>query len=89
MTQDHVWFLTTGEALTGIEAYRHMQSLMDNYQVLIDDISCTLNRCLECNHVSVEDSFPNTVMVTAEQLSVIEIELELLTQRIAAALDAC
>ena len=58
-----------------------------NYQVLIDDISYTLNRCLEYNHVSEEESFPNTVLFTSEQLSMIEIELELLIQRIAAGLE--
>lgn len=87
MTQDYIWFLTEDNVLTGIEACRHMQSLMNNYQVLIDDISYTLNRCLKYNHVSEEESFPNTVLFTSEQLSMIEIELELLIQRIAAGLE--
>ena len=87
MAMDYVWYMSNGDVLIDAEACDHMKALLVNYQILVDDVSTTLKRCLENNHIVAEDTLPNTVMFTSEQLSQIGIELELLTQRIAAGLE--
>lgn len=81
------WYLTDGTVLTGSAAVKRMEFLMENYKRLINDISRTLNRCQEMNHIAQEDCLPNTVIFTSEQLSLIGIELNLLAQRIDTGLE--
>lgn len=87
MKEYNKWYLTDGTVLTGTAAVKHMESLMDNYKTLIDDISRILSRCQEMNHIVQEDTLSNTVMFTSEQINLIGIELNLLVQRIDAGLE--
>ena len=82
------WHLTDGTVLKGEKAQEYLNHQLDHYKKLIDDIDNTLSNCLDYNHVILEDTLPNTVMFTGESLSIIQIELELLLDRISSVIDS-
>lgn len=82
------WYLTGGTVLKGEKAQEYLNLRLTHYKKLIEDIDKTLSNCLDYNHVAMEDTLPNTVMFTGESLSIIQIELELLLDRISSVIDS-
>ena len=75
------WYLSDGTILKGKEASDHLKSKLENYEKVIADVDRILSRSLKNNHIVEEDTLPNTVMYTAEAKSIIQIDLELLLER--------
>lgn len=82
------WYLTDGTVLKGEKAQEYLNLQLAHYKKLIEDIDNTLSNCLDYNYVTLEDTLPNTVISTSESLSIIQIELELLLDRISSVIDS-
>lgn len=81
------WYLSDGSVLRGKIAAKYLHEKRKIYERLIEDVDCVLSRSLESNHVVEENTLANTVMSTGENLSIIQIELELLLERISYVLE--
>ena len=81
MKFNYEWYLSDGSVLKGETAKKHLLAKLHSYKELMKDIDCILSRSLENNHIVKENTLPNTVMFTAEALSIIQIELEMLSDR--------
>lgn len=81
MKFNYEWYLSDGSVLKGETAKKHLLAKLHSYKELMKNIDCILSRSLENNHIVKENTLPNTVMFTAEALSIIQIELEMLLDR--------
>ncbi|WP_294561092.1 hypothetical protein [uncultured Traorella sp.] len=80
-------YLSDGTILKDKEAFDHLKSKLENYEKVIADVDHILSRSLKNNHIVEEDTLPNTVMFTAEALSIIQIDLDLLLERMPSVLE--
>lgn len=81
------WYLSDGSVLRGKTAAKYLHTKLKNYERLIEDVDCVLSRSLKSNHIVEENTLANTVMSTGETLSIIQIELELLLERMSCVLE--
>lgn len=88
MSQNCEWFLSDGMLLSGKEAEMYLLTVLSEYEKLVDHMRFTLIDCLDNCKVSQENDLFNTIMCTGERLSIIQIQLELLLEKISFVLNA-
>lgn len=80
--EDLEWYLPKGEVLRGEAARIFLSKKLDHFKSVSKRIDSVLIECLKLNAINEDDSIDIKVCEMGENLSIIQIELEMLCEEL-------